>query len=87
MLLKLPYSAKIIVVVFIKKIIRLHGIPISILSDRDPIFVSAFWKEIFHLQGTTLKMSSSYHSETDGQTEVVNRCVETYLRCFALEQP
>ncbi|WVZ22625.1 hypothetical protein V8G54_001169 [Vigna mungo] len=53
-----------------KEIVRLHGIPQSIVSDRDPVFMSLFWHELFRLQGTTLKMSYSYHPETDGQTEV-----------------
>ena len=85
--LKHPYTAKKIVEVFTKEIVRLHGVPQSIVSDRDPLFVSLFWKELFRLQGTVLKMSSSYHPETDGQTEVVKRCLEAYLRCFASEQP
>lgn len=85
--LKHPYTAKKIAEVFTKEIVRLHGVPQSIVGDRDPLFVSLFWKEVFRLQGTVLKMSSSYHPETDGQTEVVNRCLEAYLRCFASEQP
>lgn len=68
---------------FAKKIVRLHGVTQSIVSDRDPLFISMFWKELFRLQGTVLKMSSSCHPETDGQSEVVNHCME---RCFALEQ-
>jgi hypothetical protein len=47
-------------------------IPKPIVSDRDPLFLSAFWKELFLVQGTTLKYCTTYHSETDGQTEVVN---------------
>ncbi|KAJ9547856.1 LOW QUALITY PROTEIN: hypothetical protein OSB04_020399 [Centaurea solstitialis] len=80
-LLKHPYTARKIAEIFAKEVVRLHGVPRSIVSDRDPLFISLFWQELFRLQGTALKMSSAYHPETDGQTEV------TYLRCFAAEQP
>ena len=72
---------------FAKRVVRLHGIPTSIVSDRDPTFMSHFWKELFQLQGTNLKMSTSYHPEIDGQTEVLNRGFKTYLRYFTVEQP
>ena len=87
LLLKHPYIARNVADTFVKEVVRLHGIPKSIMSDRDPLFMSKFWQELFGLQGIELHMSSSYHPQSDGQTKVVNRCLETYLQCFAIDQP
>lgn len=62
-------------------IFRLHGLPLTLISDRDRIFTSKLWQELFQLAQTQLRMSSSYHPQTDGQTKRVNQCLETYLRC------
>lgn len=82
-----PFTEAKVAQVFIANVFKLHGMPTSILSDRDPIFTSAFWKELFKLQGSTPQMSSSCHPQSDGQTEIVNKCLENYLRCFAQDRP
>lgn len=81
------YTAKIVAEKFIEGIIKLHSMPKSIISDRDPIFISKFWREFFKMSGTKLKLSSVYHPHTDGQTEVVNHYVEKYLQWFVHQWP
>lgn len=82
-----PYTALSVARAFMDQIFKLHGMPPSIISDRDLVFTSIFWKELFKLQGTQLKHSSAYHPQTDGQTEVMNRCLESYLCYFVGVQP
>ena len=66
----------------INHVIKLHGIPICIISDRDPRFTSSFWKALWLQLGTKLKMSTAYHPQTDGLTERNNRTLEESLRSY-----
>ncbi|KAK2457774.1 hypothetical protein QL285_005010 [Trifolium repens] len=71
--------------VYIAEIVRLHGIPSSIVSDRDPKFTSHFWKTLHEALGTKLRLSSAYHPQTDGQTERTNQSLEDLLRACVLD--
>ena len=82
-----PYSATKIASLYMQHIFKLHGMSSSIVSDRDATFTSLFWSELFRLQGTVLAMSTAYHSQINGQTEIVNKSLEQYLRAFTSDRP
>jgi hypothetical protein len=65
---------------FFKEVIRLHGLPKSIVSNRDTKFIGHFWRNLWNKLGTNLAFSSAYHPQMDGQTEVVNRILGDLLR-------
>jgi hypothetical protein len=75
-------SAKEFVELYVDHVFCLHGLSREFITDRDSRFTSAFWQDVTVLLGTRTVMSSSFHPQTDGQTERVNQTLETYLRHF-----
>lgn len=82
-----PFMTPQIAQKILNEIVRLHGVSHSIVTDKDMVFLSCFWNELFKIMGSELRWSSSYHRQIDWKSEVVNRCLETYLRCFTANKP
>jgi transposase InsO family protein len=78
------YSVRQYAELYVDHIVRLHGIPKTIVSDRGTQFVARFWEQLHECLGTQLIRSSSYHPQTDGQTERINQILEDMLRASIL---
>lgn len=77
-----PYMASKAALLYMTRVYKNHGFPGAIISDRDPVITSHFSQEHFKYAGTGLRMSSANHPRMDGQSEWVNQCLKTFLRCF-----
>jgi len=81
------WTAEQLAQAWLREVVRLHGQPKRVISDRGPIMNSKYWETFNHYLSTMRVMSSAFHPETDGQTERQNQVLEQYLRCFcSLEQ-
>lgn len=83
----MSFTARKVAELFISLVYKHHRFPASLVLDRDPIFISCFWFDLFKLSRTFLCMSSTYHPETNGQTEVMNMTIEQYLWDFIHVKP
>lgn len=81
------FSGKGLAQIFFEQIYRLHGLPSTIVSDRDNIFLSKFLQTLIKIVGTRLNMSTASHPQSDGSTERVNQCLEQYLRSMTSHNP
>jgi hypothetical protein len=81
--MKHPITVKTVAKAFSEHIFKLHGLPTVMVTDRDRIFTSGLWQDLFKSLGVKLHFSTCYHPQIDGQTERVNQCLENYLRNMA----
>ncbi|GJX60427.1 putative reverse transcriptase domain-containing protein [Tanacetum coccineum] len=70
---------------YLKEVVTRHGIPLSIICDRDPRFASNFWRSLQNALGTSLDMSTAYHPQTDGQSERTIQTLEDMLRAYIID--
>ena len=82
---QIDYSMDRLAALYVDEIVRLHGVPLSIVSDRDPRFTSRFWKELQSALGTKLKFSTTFHPQIDGQSERLIQVLEDMLRGYVIE--
>ncbi|KAG8472896.1 hypothetical protein CXB51_034783 [Gossypium anomalum] len=82
---RMDFSLDKLAELYVSQIVRLHGVPNSIVSDRDPRFTSRFWKKLQEALGTKLHFSTAFHPQTDGQSERIIQILEDMLRCCILE--
>jgi hypothetical protein len=82
-----PYTVATVAKAIFEGVIRLHGFPTLIVNDRDPVFTDNVWQDLFKLAGVKLQMSTTFHPQTDGQSEVVNRTTAMYLWCITGDSP
>ncbi|PNH37127.1 hypothetical protein VD0003_g10298, partial [Verticillium dahliae] len=75
-------TAEDLAYVFLRNIVGQHGLPKELVSDRDKLFTSNFWKSLIAQLGAKHKLSTAFHPQTDGQTERTNQTLEQYLRCY-----
>ena len=85
LLVRIDYSLDKLVELYIKEIVRLHGILVSIISDRDPRFTSRFWGKLQEVLGTRINFSTTFHLQMDGQSEGVIQVLEDMLRSFVID--
>jgi hypothetical protein len=85
--LKHPFTAASVASTFLNNVVKLHGLPKTIVLDRGKVFRSAFWKALFSSLNVQLQLSSVYHPQMDGQTERLNQCLEMFLRCATSSSP
>ncbi len=79
---KEKFTAEQLGYIVLDRLIRYHGIPKGLTSDRDKLFTSNYWKTLIPMLGTRLRMSTAYHPVTNGQTERTNQSLEQYLRHY-----
>ena len=83
--IRIDWSLSKLAEIYIREIVRLHGVPALIISNRDPWFTSRFWKKLQETLGTKLSFSTAFHPQIDGQSERMIQILKDMLRCGILE--
>lgn len=82
-----PYTIQQVAQLFMDNIYKLHGMPTAIITNKDMIFISNLFQEIFHTLKVSLRFNTAYHPQTNSQTERVNQCLEAYLKSMVFQEP